>query len=110
MIYAIFLVLSLIGFVSYVINYRNMFFVQLLSLTIALIILHGYKNYTGDFQPQGRYLMIAQPVIFSIISCGLYQIKRKYRVLFIALILIIALIHLEILGSAIPKIPGVDPN
>lgn len=110
MIYAIFLVLSLIGFVSYVINYRNMFFAQLLSLTIALIILHGYKNYTGDFQPQGRYLMIAQPVIFSIISCGLYQIKRKYRVLFIALILIIALIHLEILGSVIPKIPGVDPN
>jgi hypothetical protein len=108
LIYGIFLLVSLICFVYYMINRRDMFLAQFLSLVIVLVLLHAYKNYTGDFQPQGRYLMIAQPVIFSIISIGLYQLKQNSRFAFILIIFLIVLIHLSILISCVPKIPGLD--
>ena len=109
MMYGIFLIASVACFVVCVLNSREMFFVQFLSMALALVILHAYKNYTGDFQPQGRYLMIGQPVVFSIISCGLYQMKRNSWLIFAAFMFIVVLIHLEILASIVPKIPGVNP-
>ncbi len=113
-IYALISVVFIAGFFLYLAKSRDFFLVSFGILFLVLLGLHGYKNYTGDFQPQGRYLMIGQSLIFSILGIGMRFFvsnfkNRPKKIVIICVFVALSIINLSIMWLIIPKIPGVSP-
>lgn len=118
-IYSIYIVLTsvfIILAVILIVISKNKDLICSIGLLIVLIFAHAYKNYTGDFQPQGRYLMIGYPIgfwIFGMIVQYLLSTFQSFKsiVLFAILFSICLLIvgYLLIFCCVIPKIPGIIP-
>lgn len=111
-IYAILLAVFVLNFVFYFGNFKKIGLVPFLVLPLILLGLHGYKNYVGDFQPQGRYLLIGQPLLFSAFGMGIEYLSSNFgkiggKIVIFGIAFILSIIHLLILASVMPRIPGV---
>lgn len=112
-VYAIFSAVFVLSFVFYIVKLKNVRLVPFVILSLALLCLHGYKNYVGDFQPQGRYLMIGQPLIFSIFGIGAAHLflnfeNKSGRIAIFDVVFMLSVIHLLVFKSVISRIIGVN--